>query len=66
MSSVIRLSRRQVSIQNQVISPCKPMGGKPPRIAIGAWDATLEGSDTLRMKGTQAMPADGDFGSRGA
>ncbi len=30
------------------------------------WDATLEGSDTLRMEGTQAMPADGDFGSRGA
>jgi hypothetical protein len=25
--------------------------------------AALEGSDTLRMEGTGAMPADGDFGA---
>lgn len=67
MSSVIRLPRRQVSIQNKVIGPCKPMGAKPRsgRREQGC-AAALEGSDTLRMEGPGAMPADGDFGGRRA
>lgn len=28
--------------------------------------AELQGISTLRMKGTRAMPADGDFGNGGA